>query len=158
MLFDGSYITWKQQGKTELEKNELILERSRARQHFYELILKMFSVCTMRNIRMIVENPYSTLHYLHANFPYKPKVIDRDRRMRGDWFAKPTQFWFHNCDPTSGLTEYRRKDTKTVNSLTGHKGGICGENRSMISPDYARNFICDFILGKEQLGSQMSLF
>jgi hypothetical protein len=22
--------------------------------------------------------------------------------------------------------------------------------RSMISPDYARNFICDFILGKEQ--------
>lgn len=30
--------------------------------------------------------------------------------------------------------------------------------RSMISPDYARNFICDFILGKEQRHSQKSLF
>lgn len=38
------------------------------------------------------------------------------------------------------------------------QAGICSEDRSMISPDYARNFICDFILGKEQLGSQLSLF
>lgn len=42
MIFDGSFITWKQQGKTELEKNEMILERSRERQRFYELILKLF--------------------------------------------------------------------------------------------------------------------
>ena len=158
MIFDGSFITWKQQGKTELEKNEMILERSRERQRFYELILNLFSVCTMHGIRLIVENPYSTLHYLHANFPYKPKVIDKDRRIRGDWFAKPTQYWFHNCEPTFGLTEFRRKDTKTVASLTGHKGGLCGENRSMISPEYARNFICDFVLGKDQLGSCLSLF
>lgn len=158
MLFDGSFITWKQQGKTELEINELILERSRDRQHFYEIILKLFSVCTMKGIRLIVENPYSMLHYLHANFPYKPKVIDKDRRTRGDWFAKPTQYWFHNCEPTHGLTEFRRRDTKTVQQLTGHKGGICGENRSMISPEYAKNFICDFIIGKEQVGSCLSLF
>lgn len=36
--------------------------------------------------------------------------------------------------------------------------GVCDQERSMISPDYARNFICDFILGKEQVGTQMSLF
>jgi hypothetical protein len=30
------------------------------------------------------------------------------------------------------------------------KAGMCSEERSMISPDYARNFICDFILGKQQ--------
>ena len=158
IFFNGTHITWKQQGKTELEKNQLILERSRERQRFYEIILKLFSVCSARDIRLIVENPYSATHYLHNNFPYKPKVVDRDRRVRGDWFTKPTQFWFHNCEPTNGLTEYRRKDTKTVNSLTGHKGGICGENRSMIAPEYARNFICDFIIGKEQVGSQFSLF
>lgn len=57
MIFDGSFITWKQQGKTELEKNEMILERSQERQHYYELILKLFSVCTMHGIRLIVENP-----------------------------------------------------------------------------------------------------
>lgn len=28
MIFDGSFITWKQQGKTELEKNEMILEEA----------------------------------------------------------------------------------------------------------------------------------
>ena len=26
------------------------------------------------------------------------------------------------------------------------------------TPDYARNFICDFILGKEQIGTQLNLF
>lgn len=39
-----------------------------------------------------------------------------------------------------------------------HRAGVCSEERSMISPDYARNFICDFILGKEQKGTQLNLF
>ena len=45
-------------------------------------------------------------------------------------------------------------------TFIGHtsKAGICDEERSMISPDYARNFICDFIIGKEQVGSQLNLF
>lgn len=30
------------------------------------------------------------------------------------------------------------------------QAGLCSEERSMISPDYARNWICDFILGKVQ--------
>ena len=40
----------------------------------------------------------------------------------------------------------------------GKKAGICSEERSMISPDYARNFICDFILGKVQKHTQLDLF
>ena len=38
--------------------------------------------------------------------------------------------------------------------------GVCSEERSMISPDYARNFICDFIIGKEQqdIQKQLTLF
>jgi hypothetical protein len=35
---------------------------------------------------------------------------------------------------------------------------LCSEERAMISPDYARNFICDFILGKEQIGTQLAIF
>lgn len=38
------------------------------------------------------------------------------------------------------------------------ESGLCSEERSMISPDYARNFICDFILGKDQKINQLSLF
>ena len=38
------------------------------------------------------------------------------------------------------------------------KAGLCSEERSMISPDYARNFICDFIIGKEQEHTERTLF
>lgn len=156
MMFDGTALIWKD--KSELEKNRLILERSLKRQRFWELLLKLFSVCTMRGLRMIVENPYSTHHYLHNNFPYKPSVIDHNRQARGDYFKKPTQYWFHNCEPTYGKTEQEPKQKLKVKRLSGHVGGICSEERSMISPDYARNFICDFILGKKQNIGQLCLF
>lgn len=157
-LFDGSFITWKQQGKTEEQINELILERSRNRQKFYELILKLFQVCCRKSFRLVVENPYSTIHYLHNNFPYKPKIIDNDRRIRGDVFKKPTQYFFQNCEPTHGCTIQLPKETKSVRSLSGHEGGLCSEERSMISSDYARNWICDFVIGKKQDIGQLSLF
>ena len=156
--FDGSWLTYHQRKMTELEINEAILERGRQRQYFYEILLKLFSVCTMKGLRLIVENPYATHHYLHANFPYKPKLIDYDRRMRGDYFKKPTQYFFHNCEPTFGQSYTKPKEVKNVKQLSGGKGGLCNEERSLISPDYARNFICDFILGKEQQNSQLTLF
>ena len=156
--FDGSWLTYHQRKMTELEINEAILERGRQRQYFYEILLKLFSVCTMKSLRLIVENPYATHHYLHANFPYKPKLIDYDRRMRGDYFKKPTQYFFHNCEPTFGQSYTKPKEVKNIKQLSGGKGGLCNEERSLISPDYARNFICDFILGKEQQNSQLTLF
>ena len=36
------------------------------------------------------------------------------------------------------------------NSKGAARAGLCSEERSLISPDYARNFICDFIIGKYQ--------
>ena len=141
-----------------MEINDAIIKRGRERQYFYEVLLKLFSVCTMKGLRLIVENPYATHHYLHANFPYKPKVIDYDRQRRGDYFKKPTQYFFHNCEPTNGFTPCKPKETKNVKSLSGGSGGICNEERSLISPDYARNFICDFILGKQQEESLLTLF
>lgn len=35
---------------------------------------------------------------------------------------------------------------------------MCSKVKSEISSDYARNFIYDFILGKEQKNKQLSLF
>lgn len=151
MHFDGTWITYKQRKMTELQINDAILSRSKERQHFYETLLKMFSVCSMKGLRLIVENPYATHHYLHANFPYKPKVIDNNRQLRGDYFKKPTQYWFHNCEPTIGYSYCEPTETKTVKQLSGSsKGGVCNEARSLIAPEYARGFICDFILGEER--------
>ena len=157
-FFDATNINW--QYDTTKIKHDKVLLRSRERQLFYEKALKMFTVCDIRGIRLVVENPYSTVHFLHNNFPYKPAVIDKNRRKRGDYFAKPTQYWFVNCKPTEGQSYQTPKMIRTVNGLSGHDGSLCDEDRSLISPDYARNFICDFIIGKAQKGviSQPSLF
>lgn len=136
-----------------------MLERSRNRQYFFELALKFFCICDMRGIRLIVENPYSTIHYLVQYFPYRAKIIDKNRRLRGDYFAKPTQYFFVNCEPTHIETLHDDKEHKTAwGAKSAPVAGLCSEERSMISPDYARNFICDFLIGKEQKNSQLNLF
>lgn len=45
-----------------------------------------------------------------------------------------------------------------MKSKGSSKAGVCSEERSLISPDYARNFICDFIIGKDQKHTMRSLF
>ena len=156
------YFTGKHMNLSRLstkEKIETILQRSRDRQSMYELCLKLFCVCDVRNIRLIVENPFSYAHYLINNFPYKAVLIDKNRTLRGDFYKKPTQYWFLNCEPTYCKSFQEPSIHKRIASgKPGIKGGICSEDRSMISPDYARNFICDFILGKEQEYSERSLF
>ena len=154
--FDGTNFNWKDKDSRFISDN--ILLRSRQRQKFYEIALMMFSVCDTRSLRLIVENPFDTKHFLNNNFPYKPSIIDKNRQIRGDYFKKPTQYWFVNCEPTTGKSYQEPKEKKKVNSLSGHIGSFCDEDRSLISPDYARNFICDFILGKKQKHTQQTLF
>ena len=157
-FFDATNINWKNDSMK--QKIDKVLARSKDRQAFYERALMMFATADIRGLRLVVENPYSTQHYLHANFPYKPSVIDTDRRKRGDYFCKPTQYWFVNCEPTKCATFKKPNATMTVNGLSGHQGSLCDEDRSLISPDYARNFIADFILGKPLGGrpQQQDLF
>ena len=141
------------------EMTEKILERTKNRAYFYSLAVKLAAIAKERGIRLIIENPWSGIGYLRNNFVEDPKVIDMDRTLRGDFFKKPTAYWYFNCEPTQGLTIQKDKKTKKIRSTKGaSEAGLCSEDRSMISPDYARNFICDFILGKEQVGTQLNLF
>lgn len=141
------------------EKLDKILERSCNRQYFFTLIIKMVGVCLKRGFRLIIENPYSTTHYLHNNFFKAPDIIDKNRMLRGDFFVKPTGYWFFNCEPTLGESIQRDKEQKTVwKCKSAKEAGLCSEERSLISPDYARNFICDFILGKTQDNTLLTLF
>lgn len=141
------------------EATEQILERVKNREYFFGLAVKMLTIAKERGIRLIMENPWSQQTYLKANFILPPTMIDNNRRLRGDYFTKPTAYWFIGCEPTHGFTEQNDKKRKKVEDCKkGVSAGVCSEERSMISPDYARNFICDFIIGKEQQGSQMSLF
>lgn len=151
-----TYYSINYKGMSIREKTEKILQRQKNRTYFLNLLTKLFCVAYERGLRMIVENP-ATCNFLLTpqNFVEPPKLIDKNRTTRGDWFRKPTAYWFVNCDPTHMHTHTHtpRSEMKTVaNQKKGKQAGSCSTERSMISATYARNFICDFILGKEQEG------
>lgn len=130
------------------------------RETFFKKLLKLVAVVSHRGGRMVIENPWnwSGMTYLQHNF-IKPTIVDNNRMLRGDYFIKPTAYWFIGCENTEGSTLQKDKAQKTVmKQKSGKAAGIFSEERSMISPDYARNFICDFILGKSQPEIDPQLF
>lgn len=144
---------------TTMQKAAAVLERSHNRERFFGLAVKMLAVAMDRGLRLIMENPWSEQTFLKSNFILPPTFVDMNRAARGDYFVKPTAYWFINAEPTHGYTEQRNTKPKIINNLPPNRmPGVCNQERSMISPDYARNFICDFILGKEQVGTQLQLF
>ena len=141
------------------ERIKKVLERSKHRSEFYDRLIKFIAVCEKRKIRLIIENPWNEQTYLKANFLKRPDIVDNNRMTRGDYFVKPTAYWFWNCKPTFGNTYQNDKEKKIImKARSSGEAGLCSKDRSMISPDYARNFICDFILGKTQEGSQINIF
>lgn len=141
------------------ERTDVILERAANREKFFTLAVKLHSICYQRELRLIMENPWSEQTFLKTNFISAPSVIDNNRLLRGDYYIKPTAYWFVNCDPTIGESFQPRQKGKNICQIEPNRmHGICNEERSMISPDYARNFICDFILGKKQQHTITTLF
>ena len=184
-FYDASQRKNKNFGTPEYYKRKwkVLRNYSQERFYFYDLALKMTAVVQIRNFRLIIENPWHPTNFTNHFWFLRTSVIDKNRTLRGDYFRKPTAYWFVNCTPTYGesyqptpLDKIKRitagsggakmkrklKETmdKTVIAYIDHtsKTGICDEDRSLISPDYARNFICDFILGKKQQIGQLSLF
>ena len=157
MLFGWNAHNYKK--LTIKQKTDTIITRTENREHYYKLLIKLFAVVEMKGQRMIVENPWAMQHYLKANFIVPPTLIDNDRSLRGDNFKKPTAYWFWHCHPTSGYSLQKNKNIKKIINCKHDKGGgICSEERSTINPNYARNFICDFIIGKEQNNTEKTLF
>ena len=157
MLFSWGHTNYRK--LTTKQSTEEILSRSKNREKFFGLAVKMLCVAKTKDLRLIMENPWSEQTYLKANFVIAPTFIDNNRMMRGDYFIKPTAYWFISCKPTHGLTVQNDKKKKTIiTSRGGKNAGLCSEERSMISSDYARNFICDLVLGKPQSHTQLDLF
>lgn len=140
----------------------------------YELINKLFLICIRKGLRLIVENPYSEEHYLRRYWCIPATLIDKDRRIRGDYYKKPTQYWFVNCEPkhnfifeaqeTSKMpaSSFWNNDPKkriTAQMFEIHTGISCSQTvaRSMIHPDYANRFIREFIMEDEHGDSKGTL-
>lgn len=149
MFFCGTNYNYRQLTRPDVLSK--IMERAQQRHEYYMTLLKFCHIIESRGLRAIIENPYNAHHYWRFNFPYKPAVIDMNRRLRGDFFKKPTQYLFVNCVPAGKMSTQIDKPMEYVME----KEGI---DRSLISPDYAHNFICDHILGIESGHSQPTLF
>lgn len=108
----------------------------------YFLITLLVQICLEKDLKIIIENPYSKEHYLTKYWALKPAIIDLDRTKRGDLMKKPTQYWFINCSP-----KYNEVD-EPINIKETHilEKDIGTPKRSLIHPDYARRFIKEFIL------------
>ena len=132
---------------------DYMIKKNNARSRMFDLLYKFVAVCKIRKLRMVLENPWGLNTYLKTNvFIKNPDIIDNDRSKRGDFRIKPTAYWFWNCEPTHGLTNMQTPKSQIKNHYQLKKApcaGLCSEERSMISPLYAHNFICDFILGNE---------
>lgn len=91
-------------GKTTEEKYREVIERIGNRERFLILLYKLCGIVETRGLRMIIENPATQPHYLlnTQTFVKKPTLIDKDRSLRGDFFRKPTAYWFFNIEPTFG--------------------------------------------------------
>lgn len=101
---------------------------------------------------MIVENPYTQPHYLTTYFPIKPTVIDKDRRENGDFYKKPTQYWFVNCKPEQNMffEPIEAVPTHTIEKAEKMEGSQSRQvKRSLMHPQYARRFIRSFIYNPE---------
>jgi hypothetical protein len=147
--------------KTKQHQIECAIDRLDKRTYYHKLLYKLLWLAYERKFRLIIENPSTAPNYLITgqNFP-TPTLVDNNRMMRGDVFKKPTAYWFVNCEPTIGYYSIQNdKEMKRIDrTKSSPQAGLCSEERSMIHPDYARNFICDFILGVEQGHTVPTLF
>lgn len=99
-------------------------------------------------VKLIVENPYSSTHYLTKYWAIPAKIIDTNRRLKGDFMKKPTQYWFIGMEPKNNLVfeGLHIEPKKTVSNAV--KEGEINRTvlRSMISPNYANRFIREYIV------------
>lgn len=134
----------------------IVRNRLQLRLMYHTKLLELVALADKIGFQLIIENPYH-LNYLTwgNNFP-KPTLVDLNRRRRGDYFVKPTAYWFFNCYPTYGQSYVMPSELKSIVKMDNDSGE--GEaRRSLISPVYAKNFVNDFILGRSGDVQQTSL-
>lgn len=146
MLFKGE--NWQQKKQTDKQKLEYDLELHAELSRNYELITKLALIAIDRGLKLIIENPYTQPHYLTDYWCLKPALIDKDRTENGDYYQKPTQFFFINFEPKQTLLfePLDEVETKIIGKVTNSDGLSRQTLRSMIHPQYARRFIKQYLL------------
>lgn len=149
LLFRGQATQQKNWSDEQKLEYSIVLQNELT--ELYVLLCKMVIVVLRKGLRMVIENPYTAPHYLTTYWCLQPTIIDKDRTQNGDYYKKPTQYWFINLKPKYNLVfeplEYvERRIIATV------KGTDCTSRkteRSMIHPQYANRFIRQYLIDEE---------
>ena len=120
----------------------------------YEKLCELTVVAERKGLRMVIENPVTHPHYLTTYWCIKPSVIDKDRTNDGDYYKKPTQYFFIGFEPSYNLVmePLEPVKTRTINNARGTETTSRQVERSMMHPQYARRFIKKYILPNESKG------
>lgn len=130
------------------QKLEYDLKLHKELSKLYELVTKLAIVCIRKQVSLVIENPYSTTHYLVKYWAIPYTILDNDRTLNGDYYEKPTQYWFINCKPRNNfIFESLKLVKKKKITAKVKEGGVNSTiERSLIHPQYANRFIREFIL------------
>lgn len=145
LIFNGN--NYSMRNYSDIQKLEISMSRHYSLNRFYSALCKLAIICKKRNLRIIIENPYQPHHYLTYFWCLKPTIIDLDRTLKGDYYKKPTQYWFINIKPKNNLI-FEALDYVDICSIAAKPlHGIDKTTaRSMIHPQYANRFIREYIL------------
>lgn len=129
-------------GKSDMEKAENFIKFQQELAYYACLITKLVIVCMRQDIPLVIENPFGSEHYLTRYWPFVPAYIDRNRREWGDYYEKPTQFFFFNFEPFCNLFLGDPIENYPKRAVLDMRQ----KDKSLISPEYARRFIKTFLM------------
>lgn len=147
LLFRGE--AFQQKNYTDQQKLQTSMNLHKELHKNYLLICMMCYVCLEKGLKMVIENPYTAPHYLTTYWCLKPKIVDKDRRLNGDYMKKPTQYWFINFEPKDNLVfePIEWVEQRKVDFVTKKEYGIDRTTcRSQIHPQYASRFIRQYLI------------
>lgn len=131
---------------SDIKKLQVDMKLHKELHDLYEYITMLAIVALRGGLRLVIENPYSTTHYLTKYWAIKAKIIDKNRRENGDYYKKPTQYFFINIEPKENILFDEPiviNEPKTINFCKGKDRQV---QRSMIHEDYARRFIKTYLI------------
>lgn len=140
------------------QKCEVSMKRHKELNLFYETLNKLVIACQRKALRLVIENPLNTngLHYLTNFWCLNPSVIDKDRTQNGDYFKKPTQYWFIGLEPKNNLVFEPLEQTENMGQImymtNDNPLGVDRTTaRSMIHPQYANRFIRQYLIDEREV-------
>lgn len=150
LKFRGEAID--QKNWDQIKKLEYSIKLQNELTELYILLSKMVIICLRKGLQLIIENPVTQPHYLTTYWCIRPTIIDNDRRERGDYYKKPTQYWFINREPRYNII-FEVMDWVEAKTIMKAKAGdtTVKTERSLIHPQYANRFIREFILDGQSI-------